>query len=122
MKSAQAESPTMPDIICCRVEALRPFSLRALLTLSHDLGLGLTSANGSFLQTLRCVRLNNQAGEGKAPSRLTSSGQSKFKKAVSNKKEIKVDKTVGQKIKDWFKSQKGTYDGGIDDYGDGLGN
>ena len=75
-------------------------------------------SNGSFLQTLRCVRLNNQAGEGKAPSRLTSSGQSKFKKAVSNKKNIKNKKTVGQKIKDWFKSKKGTYDGGIADYGD----
>lgn len=66
-------------------------------------------SNGSFLQTLRCVRLNNQAGDGEGPTRLFSDGRNKFSEALKDKPDIKKKtgwfdkfKSKGNEIKDYL--------------------
>ena len=58
-------------------------------------------SNGQFIQTLSCVRLNNQSGLGADVAKITAGASEKFLKSVTSKENIKtkaidlIDEAIG---------------------------
>ena len=48
-------------------------------------------ANGQFIQTLTCVRLNNQSGLGAEVAKIVAGAGSKFEKAITGEDDLKKD-------------------------------
>jgi len=47
--------------------------------------------NGQFIQTLTCVRLNNQSGLGAEVAKIVAGAGSKFEKAITGEDDLKKD-------------------------------